>query len=160
VTVALPAVERHHVGVDSPARIQITIDCTDPATLAAFWAQALGYVLQPPPADFGSWPEALAAWGVPESDWNSASAVVDPQAAGPRLFFQRVPEPKAGKNRLHLDLSVSGGPETPAEQKRAQILPTVRRLIDLGATEVGPVEEMGSVWVVMQDPEGNEFCVT
>lgn len=143
-----------------PPKLQVTIDCSDPAALAGFWAAALGYVLQPPPEGFDSWPAALESWGVPESEWNSASAVVDPAGAGPRLFFQRVPEPKSGKNRLHLDVGVSEGPETPVERKRAQVLPEVERLQGLGAVPVGPVEEMGSFWMVLRDPEGNEFCVT
>lgn len=141
-------------------RIQVTIDCADPAALAAFWASALGYVVQPPPEGFDSWPAALAAWGVPEERWNSASAVVDPDGAGPRVFFQQVPEAKGAKNRLHLDVQVSDGPGIPVARKRAQVLPTVERLAGLGAREVRQVEEMGSFWVVMTDPEGNEFCVT
>ncbi len=138
---------------------QVTIDCADPGSLAEFWAAALGYQVQPPPEGFDSWPAALKAWGVPESEWNSASAVVDPDGVGPRVYFQRVPEAKTGKNRVHLDLGVSGGPGIPVELKRSQIAPTVERLVGLGATRVGEVEELGSVWVVMQDPEGNEFCV-
>jgi hypothetical protein len=141
-------------------QVQIAIDCHDPAALAAFWAEALGYQLQDPPEGFASWPEALAAWGVPEERWNSASAVVDPAGAGPRVYFQQVPEGKVAKNRLHLDLRVSDGPGIPVETKLAQVLPTVERLETLGATLVDTVYEEGSVWVVMQDPEGNEFCVT
>lgn len=140
--------------------IQLSLDCADPARMAAFWAEALGYRLQDPPDGFDTWPAALTAWGVPESEWNSASAVVDPEGKGPRVYFQRVPEPKTAKNRLHMDLRVSDGPGVPVERKRAQIAPTVTRLVELGATEVGEVEEMGSVWTVMQDPEGNEFCIT
>ncbi len=141
-------------------RLQVTIDCADPAALAAFWAAALGYQIQDPPAGYTTWPEALAAWGVPESEWNSASAVVDPTGQGPRVFFQRVPEAKQGKNRLHLDVGVSEGPETPQDLKRSQVLPVVERLVGLGATEIRQVTEMGSFWVVMTDPEDNEFCVT
>jgi hypothetical protein len=141
-------------------KLQVCIDCADPAALAAFWAQALGYVIQPPPDGFESWPAALTAWGVPESEWNSASAVVDPNAVGPRLFFQRVPEPKTVKNRLHIDVGVSEGPQIGAKLKREQVMPTVGRLAELGANVVRDVEELDSFWVVMTDPEGNEFCVT
>ncbi len=141
-------------------QLQVTIDCADPAALAAFWAAALGYQLQDPPNGFDSWPAALAAWGVPQSEWNSASAVVDPAGRGPRLFFQRVPEAKAAKNRMHLDVGVSDGPETPQDTKRAQVQPVVERLVGLGAVEVRQMTEMESFWVVMTDPEGNEFCVT
>ncbi len=138
----------------------MTIDCADPATLGRFWAEALGYVVQPPPDGFDSWPAALASWGVPESEWNSANAVVDPDGVGPRVFFQRVPEPKTTKNRLHLDVGVSDGPQIGEDLKRAQVLPEVERITALGATVVREVAEMGSFWVVMHDPEGNEFCVT
>jgi len=141
-------------------RPQIAIDCADPARLAEFWAAVLGYQTQAPPEGFETWPAALAAWGVPESEWNSANAVVDPEGVGPRLFFHRVPEPKSTKNRLHLDVPVSDGPTIPVEVKRAQIAPAVARLVELGAVLQKEVEEMGSCWAVMTDPEGNEFCVT
>ena len=132
--------------------MQVAIDCADPAALSRFWAEALGYVLNPPPEGHDSWESWLEAMGVPESEWNSASAVVDPDGAGPRVYFQRVPEEKAGKNRLHLDVRVPGG--------REAIPPEVDRLVALGATVVGPKEERGEYWVVLQDPEGNEFCLT
>ncbi len=103
--------------------LQVAIDCADPAALSRFWGEALGYVLQPPPEGFSSWEEALAAWGVPESDWNSASAVIDPEGSGPRIYFQRVPEGKAGKNRLHLDLRVSAGIGSPPDERRRAIEP-------------------------------------
>src|SRR3954451_17087060 len=71
---------------------QVTIDCADPDRLAKFWAAALGYQLQPPPEGFDTWIDFLKARGIPESLWNSASAIVDPAGAGPRIFFQQVPE--------------------------------------------------------------------
>ena len=132
--------------------VQVAIDCADPAALSRFWAEALGYVLQPPPDGHDSWESWLRAMGVPESEWNSASAVIDPDGAGPRVYFQRVPEGKAVKNRQHLDIRVRGGREAiPGEADR---------LVRLGATVVGPKDERGEHWVVMQDPEGNEFCLT
>lgn len=139
--------------------IQVVIDCADPAHLAEFWAAALDYTLQPPPTGFATWPEFLAAQGVPESDWNAASAVVDPDKRGPRIYFQRVPEPKTVKNRLHMDLNVSGGPGTPIEARRERVDAEVSRLQQLGATRVRAGEQMGEYWVVMHDTEGNEFCV-
>lgn len=141
-------------------KLQVTIDCADPAALAEFWAQALDYVVQEPPEGFDSWPAALTAWGVPESEWNSASAIVDPVGVGSRIFFQRVPEAKSVKNRLHIDVGVSDGPQVGVARKREQVMPTVERLTGLGATRSHDVEELGSFWVVMHDPEGNEFCVT
>ncbi|WP_208648830.1 VOC family protein [Micromonospora inaquosa] len=79
--------------------VQITFDCADPARLAAFWAEALGYQVQAPPGDFESWDQALEAMGVPPENRNDASAVVDPEGTRPRLFFQRVPEGKTGEPR-------------------------------------------------------------
>lgn len=140
--------------------LQVAIDCADPARLAEFWAAALGYVLDSPPDGFSSWPEALAAWGVPESEWNSASALVDPDGVGPRIFFQRVPEPKTGKNRIHLDVRHTAGPALPVDERRPAQQAEAERLVGLGATVVGEVEEMGGVWIVMRDPEGNEFDLT
>ena len=139
--------------------VQVVIDCADPARLAEFWAAALGYRLQEPPAGFASWPDFLTARGVPESEWNSANAVVDPEQRGPRLFFQRVPEPKTVKNRVHLDLNVGGGPETPLERRRERVDAEVQRLQQIGASRLRVGEQRGEYWVVMQDPEGNEFCV-
>jgi len=140
-------------------QIQIVIDCADPGGLARFWAEALGYTVQPPPPGFDSWESFLAANDVPESEWNSASAVVDPQGSGPRIFFQRVPEPKQSKNRLHLDLSLSGGHDTPLDQRRDRLAAEQARLMRIGARVVGPVEERGEFWIVLRDPEGNEFCI-
>jgi hypothetical protein len=116
--------------------------------------------MESPPEGFATWPEALEAWGVLESDWNSANAVVDPEGLGSRIFFQRVPEPKRVKNRLHLDVRVSPGPGTPIEEKWAAVAAGVERMESLGATRLRDVEELGSYWMVMQGPEGNEFCVT
>ena len=141
-------------------RVQVAIDCADPAALSDFWAEVLGYVHDAPPDGFESWEAALEAWGVPKSEWNSANALVDPDGVGPRFYFQRVPEPKAGKNRLHIDVRVTDGPGVPVEERRPVQRAEVERLVALGATEVGEVEENGGVWVVLQDPEGNEFDVT
>lgn len=136
----------------------ITIDAADPRALGEFWAAALGYVAQPPPPPFETWPDAMRAWGVPESDWNSASAVVDPDGQGPRIFLQRVPEPKTAKNRVHLD--VQSGAGNPGAKDMALVRAVAAELVGLGATLVSEFDEasMGQ-WIVMTDPEGNEFCV-
>lgn len=139
---------------------QLVIDAAEPDRLARFWAEALGYVVQPPPEGFDDWPSFLTTIGVPESEFDSASAIVDPDGRGPRVFFQRVPESKAGKNRLHVDVPVSAGPDAPPEERVADQEAERDRLVGLGATEVGPVEDLGGRWIVMQDPEGNEFCIT
>jgi hypothetical protein len=137
---------------------QVTFDCADPARLAAFWAEALEYQLQPPPEGFDSWEDWLRDQQIPEELWNSMSAVVDPQGKGPRLLFQQVPEPKTVKNRVHLDVNV-GAPREEPDESRARVEAASERLVGLGATKLREVEERGEYWIVMQDPEGNEFCL-
>jgi hypothetical protein len=138
---------------------QVTFDAADPVRLAGFWAEALGYVVQPPPPGFETWPAFLAAQGVPEERWGAAAAIVDPQGVQPRVFFQRVPEGKTAKNRVHLDLGVGGGPGTPLDVQRERVRAEVERLTALGATAIEEHEELGVVWHIMRDPEGDEFCV-
>lgn len=139
---------------------QLVIDCAHPGRLAEFWAEALGYRLQSPPDGFDDWPSFLTSIGIPESDFDSASALVDPDGVGPRIYFQRVPEGKIVKNRLHVDVPVSAGPGTAPSERAADQETERDRLVALGATEIGPVESQGERWIVMQDPEGNEFCIT
>src|SRR5215210_1618667 len=138
---------------------QVTIDCADPDRLARFWADALGYVLQPPPEGFASWIDFLKAREIPEEMWNSASAVVDPAGVGPRIFFQQVPEPKSIKNRVHLDVNVGGGLDAAPDERRCRVAAAVDHLVSVGATRVDELELRGEHWVIMQDPEGNEFCL-
>ncbi|MFH1329836.1 MAG: VOC family protein [Actinomycetota bacterium] len=140
-------------------RIQVVIDAREPETLARFWAEALGYQEEAPPPGFDDWPGFLRSIGVPEAEWGQYAAVVDSEGTGPRVFFQKVPEGKVVKNRVHLDLSVGGGGEATVEERRQHISRAAARLEGLGATVVGPKEEAGSYWVVMQDPEGTEFCL-
>ena len=78
-----------------------------------------------------------------------------PDGAGPRVYFHRVPEPKRGKNRLHLDLAVAR--DVPPEEYRRRIDDEADRLCQVGATKLRAVEEHGEYWVTMLDPEGNEF---
>ncbi|GAA2324030.1 VOC family protein [Streptomyces caniferus] len=140
--------------------LQITFDCADPAGLSAFWAEALGYRLQDPPAGFASWEEALTAMGVPPERRNDASAVVDPEGSGPRLFFQRVPESKQAKNRVHLD--VRAAPGLAGDARMAALEAAAERLVSHGATRLRrtePAPPLGAGHLVMADPEGNEFCL-
>lgn len=140
--------------------IQITFDCADPAGLAAFWAETLGYRLQDPPQGFESWEQALEALGIPPENRNDASAVVDPEGSGPRLFFQRVPEHKQAKNRVHIDARAAPGLE--GDARMAALEAEAERLVSLGATRVRrdePAPPLGAGHIVMTDPEGNEFCL-
>ena len=141
-------------------RFTITLDAADPKALGTFWATALGYVEEPPPKPYATWPEAFEGWGLPTASHNDAYAVVDPAGVGPRFFLQKVPEPKTAKNRLHLDVWVPGETrENPAspDDKRAH----AAFLVEHGATVLHEVDHPSGMgfWVVMADPEGNEFCV-
>ncbi|MDH6464828.1 catechol 2,3-dioxygenase-like lactoylglutathione lyase family enzyme [Micromonospora sp. A200] len=140
--------------------VQITFDCADPAGLAAFWAEALGYRLQDPPGGFESWEQALEAMGVPPERRNDASALVDPEGSRPRLFFQRVPEGKQAKNRVHLDVRAAPGLE--GDARMAALEADAERLTAHGATRLRrhePAPPLGAGHIVMADPEGNEFCL-
>ena len=140
--------------------IQITFDCADPAALAAFWAKALGYRLQAPPPGFESWEQALQAMGVPPEHRNDASAIADPEGARPRLFFQRVPEHKQAKNRVHLDVRAAPGLE--GDARMAALEAEAQVLVSYGAARLKrhePAPPLGAGHLVMTDPEGNEFCL-
>ncbi len=137
------------------ATFQLPFDATDPAALARFWAVALGYVEQPPPPGFDTWDAFADSAGVPPARRGDYAALVDPEGSGPRVLFQRVPEPRTAKNRVHVDVPASG-----PDRDWATVLGHVERLVAAGGSVVaersGP---FGEHWVVMQDPEGNELCV-
>ena len=139
--------------------LQIVFDCRDPAGLSRFYAEALHYKLQDRPAGYTSWEAFLKDNGIPEEEWNSASAIVDPEGKGPRIYFQQMDTPKLGKNRLHIDINASAGLRAPLDQRKEQVNAEVKRLLKLGARKDHELEEMGEYCVVMVDPEGNEFCV-
>jgi predicted enzyme related to lactoylglutathione lyase len=107
----------------------LVLDCHDPEALAPFWATALDYV----------------TLGAVE---NYVLLVPDARP-GPKLLLQRVPEDKSGKNRMHLDIEVAD----------IEVLAT--RLEGIGAQRIRSdvVTEHGSNWILMADPEGNEFCI-
>lgn len=140
--------------------IQVTFDAADPAALAAFWAEALGYQVAPPPPGFDTWDAALEAWGIPPERRNDASAVVDPDGVGPRVFIQRVPEGKTAKNRVHLDVRAAPGLE--GDERMAALEAECDRLVALGASRqerIDPAPPLAFGTIVMTDPEGNEFCL-
>ncbi len=149
-------------------QVQITFDAYDPRALSTFWRDVLGYVHPAPPGvtlDAGQDP--LAAWdafladrGVPEAQRNARSAIEDPDGAGPRLFFQQVPEEKAGKNRVHLD--VRAAPGLQGDERMAALEAESERLVALGATVLerhDPAPPLSAGHLVLADPEGNELCL-
>ncbi|WP_262851301.1 VOC family protein [Mumia quercus] len=148
--------------------VQVTFDAHDPRTLSTFWRDVLGYVHPGPPgvelpegADpLAAWDDFLAQIGVPEAARNSRSAIEDPDGDGPRLFFQQVPEDKVAKNRVHLD--VRAAPGLQGEERMAALEAECERLVALGATRIerhDPEPPMGAGHLVMEDPEGNVFCL-
>ncbi|WP_327713007.1 VOC family protein [Streptomyces sp. NBC_00464] len=141
-------------------RWSLTIDCAHPAQLAEFWALALGYAQKPPPKGFGSWEEWFAHYDVPEEEWDDGAYLSDPDGEGPALSFMKVPESKAGKNRLHLDVQAGGGREVPWEVRWPRVLEALGRLTAAGATVIQEYEAQGRPdHLMMADPEGNEFCL-
>ena len=145
-----------------PVRFQLVIDCADPDRLARFWAAALGYELAPPPAGFPTWADYYRDLGVPEEDLAiGEDRISDPQGHGPAIWFHIVPETKAVKNRLHLDIHASGGRTVPIETRRQRVDAEASRLAGLGATiaRVLYTEGLDHYGVAMKDPEGNEFDI-
>ena len=139
-------------------KVQVTFDAHDPEALAKFWQLALEYAEQPPPPGFATWQEFAQKIGMPEEQWHAFGAAIDPSGAGPRLFFQQVPEGKVAKNRCHLDLSVSGGPNS-GEEGWQRVLAYSEKLVAAGASVQYESNEPYGRCLVMQDPEGNEFCL-
>jgi predicted enzyme related to lactoylglutathione lyase len=118
----------------SASLLAVVVDCDDPVRLAEFWAQALAYEgNQRNPGEF---------------------QVSDPAGGGVSLYFMKVPEPKAGKNRLHLDLVTAG----PMEAEVARLAAAGAQVVEVRHDP--PTLGNPDTWTVMRDPEGNEFCVT
>jgi hypothetical protein len=144
----------------SAIRVQLTVDCRDPDRLARFWETALHYTQPAVPEGFASWPDFWRSFDIPEAEvTETAGSVVDPEGSGPRIFFQPVPEHKRLKNRLHLDLAVSGGRGTPLAERRAAIEAEADRLEAAGAGTLWVNDTPTHYSVTMADPEGNEFCL-
>ena len=141
----------------SVKQFQVTFDCAEPERVARFWCEVLGYVVPPPPEGFATWDDFDRA--LPPERQGSAFACVDPSGVGPRLFFQRVPEGKVVKNRLHLDVRVGTG--LVGEERLAALEAECARLVALGAVRVRllPADGYNESCLVMQDIEGNEFCL-
>jgi hypothetical protein len=142
---------------------QLTIDANDPVLLARFWAQALGYQPAPPAEPDTTWHQHYRARLGAETAFDNR--LFDPAGLRPPLWFQEVPETKAGKNRLHLDLFPTGRDHAVPQERRIEIVEAkVAELVGLGASvqrrdrEDDPDDPIYAV--VMHDPEGNEFCVS
>ena len=141
----------------SVKQFQVTFDCADPERVARFWCDVLGYVVPSPPDGFASWDEFDRS--MPADRQGSAFACVDPTGGGPRLFFQRVPEGKVVKNRVHLDVRVGTG--LIGDARLATLEAECERLVGLGAVWVHTLVADGfnESCITMQDIEGNEFCL-
>ena len=141
---------------------QLTIDANDPARLARFWAQALGYQPTPPAEPETTWHQLYRARLGGEVAFGDR--IFDPAGLRPPVWFQQVPESKAGKNRLHIDLYPTGRDNALPVKRRIEIVEAkVAELTGLGASvrqlfrDEDPADP--GYYVVMHDPEGNEFCV-
>ncbi|SFK89472.1 VOC family protein [Geodermatophilus ruber] len=136
--------------------IQIVIDCADPHGLADWWAEALEWTVER--SDEAFIRRMVDSGAASEEDttthrgvlvWRTGAALVSPDPGRPRMLFQQVPEPRTGKNRLHLDVHVG------AQRREDEI----KRLLGLGATELYRATQGPFEWATLADPEGNEFCV-
>jgi hypothetical protein len=136
---------------------QVTIDCSSPHGLADWWAEALGWQVEAQDESFIR--RMVEVGAASEEDttkhrgalvWKAGAALNSPDAGRPRVLFQKVPEAKTVKNRVHLDVRVG------AERREDE----VARLLGLGARELWRGSQGPYEWVTLADPEGNEFCVT
>ncbi|MFJ1864527.1 VOC family protein [Streptomyces sp. NPDC088097] len=138
---------------------QVTVDSADPHSLADWWAEALGWEVEPSDENFIR--GLVAAGHASEDDttthrgtlvWKIGSAIRHPEGLerAPRVLFQLVPEPKSAKNRVHLDVRI--GEDDPKE--------VVARLLAHGATHLHDVRQGPFAWTTLTDPEGNELCIT
>ncbi len=141
----------------SVREVQVTFDCAEPERVGRFWCEVLGYVPPPTPEGFATWDDYTSQ--LPPEERGSWFACSDPTGEGPRLYFQRVPEGKVVKNRVHLDVRVGKG--LVGEERLAALEAECARLVALGAVR-GPLllaDEENESCQNMQDVEGNEFCL-
>ena len=155
---------------------QIVVDCAEPLTLSRFWAAAMGYE----PEDNSALIEHVLAEGSAGEDdytvvdgrkaWRTIAVIRHPEdpvheftgaGLGRRVLFQQVPEPKVVKNRVHLDLKVGGGRRVPLSERVRRVTAVVERSTAAGGTVLRVLDHPEPEYyaVVLQDPEGNEFCV-
>lgn len=148
--------------------VQVTVDCRDPERLARFWAEALGYIIPGPPGvrlgdgedPITAWKEFIAALGIELGPENMRAAIDDPEEVGPRVFFQTVAEAKTVKNRLHFDVRAAPGLDGDARMDALEA--ECARLTEIGGSRlrrIDPDPPLEQGFIVMADPEGNEFCL-
>lgn len=143
-----------------PPELGLTVDCTNAPALARFWCRALDYVEAPPPRGWSDWPSFLLEHEVPEDEWDDGATIRPRVGDGPSISFLRVPEPKTVKNRVHLDVRVSGGRHVEQSLREERIRAAEADLVEHGARREREDRVDGRLdHLVMQDPEGNEFCV-
>ncbi|MER0240522.1 VOC family protein [Streptomyces sp. HSW2009] len=138
-------------------KIQVTFDCADPERVGRFWCEVLGYVPPAVPDGFDTWDAYNRAQPVEKQGAWFAS--IDPSGEGPRLYFQRVPEGKVAKNRVHIDVRAGAG--LVGEERLATLEAECARLMALGAERVQLMlaDEENESCIYMRDIEGNEFCL-
>ena len=143
--------------MSSIQQVQITFDCASPERVGRFWCEVLGYVAASPPEGFATWDDYNGS--LPAEDRDAWFGCSDPSGVGPRLYFQRVPEGKVAKNRVHLD--VRAGTGLVGDERLATLEAECARLVALGAVKqrVLLADEENESCIVMQDVEGNEFCL-
>ncbi|MEV6669506.1 VOC family protein [Streptomyces sp. NPDC051162] len=143
--------------MSSIRKLQVTFDCAEPERVARFWCAVLGYVVPPAPQGFATWADFDRS--LPPEQQGAAFSCSDPSGVGPRLYFQRVPEEKVVKNRVHLDVRVGTG--LVGEERLAALEAECTRLVALGAVRVQLLlaDDDNESCIVMQDIEGNEFCL-
>ncbi|WP_326783334.1 VOC family protein [Streptomyces sp. NBC_00151] len=143
--------------MSSVKQFQVTFDCEQPERVARFWCEVLGYVVPPPPAGFATWDDYGRSQ--PAEEQGSWFACADPTGVGPRLYFQRVPEGRVVKNRVHLDVRVGTG--LVGDERLAVLEAECARLIALGAVHVRTLlaDDKNESCIGMRDIEGNEFCL-
>ncbi|MET7569817.1 VOC family protein [Streptomyces sp. NPDC005492] len=143
--------------MSSIKKFQVTFDCAEPERVARFWCEVLGYVVPPPPEGFETWADHERT--LPAESQGAGFVCMDPTGVGPRMYFQRVPEGKVVKNRVHLDVRVGTG--LVGEERLAALEAECVRLEALGAVRgtLLIADEYNESCQNMQDIEGNEFCL-
>lgn len=146
--------------MNQPFAIQVVVDCAAPHALAEWWAETLGWEVEPQDEEFirsmiekGFATEADTTVHNGAMVWASGTAIKPAESTDsgqPRMLFQQVPEPKTVKNRIHLDLRLP---------QDVDLVAMHEDLAARGATQIGKGQQGPHQWITYADPEGNEFCI-